>query len=267
MPWGAAGGGFEGLCQGGLEGGAVPVHRAEAVGDGGAHLAIEEVELPFLQASQEGDEGDFGGVGGGMKHGLAKEGGAEGHTIDAADEAILAPGLDGMGKAEFVQAKVSGDQRGGDPGAGAIRAIHGGAGVHDIGEGGVEADFEVLAPDGFGRAPAEVEGPGQEHGARRRTAPRDLRHSRLRPGKDAVGVGDEQADGGQVAAEGKESVGAGLIHRRKAIDGALVAQGEFAAAGFKVDHVLGVRQTLGQDFYNNPGRAAMRIRGRWKKRA
>ena len=79
-------------------------------------LGIEQFKFLFAKEIDQKHEGDFAGIGRGMKHAFAAENFAEGHAIESAHELIILPHFEAMGQANSVEFAIRFDDFFGDPG-------------------------------------------------------------------------------------------------------------------------------------------------------
>src|SRR5262245_14971346 len=92
-----------------------------------------------------------------MEHALRRERTVDVDAVDPRDERLAAPRLDAVRDAERMEARVSGEDRGRDPGTLLTRARRIRARRDHGGERGVDRQAERRAPAGTGQAPADVQ--------------------------------------------------------------------------------------------------------------
>ncbi len=109
-------------------------------------LSVEQGKARATQAIHEPGKRDLRRVAAAREHALAKERGAEGHTVDTADQLPLGPDFERMGMAHLVQVLVEARDLGTDPG---FRPV--GAGIHDSGEVAVHLHLVIHPPYRLGQ--------------------------------------------------------------------------------------------------------------------
>ena len=170
---------------------------------GGLDLAVDEVESPLLQMRDQGDEGRLGGVGDRGEHRFAEEGAAEGNAIDAADEFLLPPDLDGVGEAEVVQDGVGLPHFRRDPGA-VLTGSGPPAGGDHLPEGLVECNPDESLFQELPHAPRDAQFVREQDETGVRRPPEDGFAVAV-PGEDPLPVGGEQPLWREIAADGEKT--------------------------------------------------------------
>lgn len=119
--------------------------RAEPADMGRELLAIDEAEVPGLELLDEPHERHFGCVIDSCKHRLGKERAPNRYAVQSADQAIVLPGLDGMGIAKFVQSCIGVQHAFRDPSPSLwILRARPCALFHDVSKAGIERDGEHI---------------------------------------------------------------------------------------------------------------------------
>src|SRR3972149_5819979 len=72
----------------------------------GHKLHVQQGESPLPHSFDKRDQGDFGGVGYAMEHGLAEEGAADGNAVQSARELIPHPRFHAMPVARLMQSTI-----------------------------------------------------------------------------------------------------------------------------------------------------------------
>jgi hypothetical protein len=157
-------------------------------------------EAAHAQIFEQVGQGDLGGIAGAMEHRFAREEPSHGDAVNPAHELVVEPGLDAVGVAEPMQARVGVEHVGGDPGVLALAAA-----AHYIVECLVDGEAELAGPDGAGQAARDVEAIEFEDGARLGRPPQD-RIAFVVPREDAAAIGAQQRLGPQIAADGNEAL-------------------------------------------------------------
>ena len=122
----------------------------------GHELAIEQQEMAKPEPCHEPCQRDFRRIGAKAEHRFAEKGATEAHPVEAADQlaifALAVPAFDRMRLTGGVQAERRALDVGVDP---CLLAV--GAGVDDLGEGGVAGDGKLVAPDAPGERARRAE--------------------------------------------------------------------------------------------------------------
>src|SRR5690606_2616204 len=113
-------------------------------------------EAASAKAFHQVHQRDLGAVALGREHALAEEGGAETDAVEPADQAPLAPHLDGVAVADVEQVAGEAANAPVDPGLGAAGTRRR-AGLDDGVEGAVEPDLVAAAANGAGEPARDVE--------------------------------------------------------------------------------------------------------------
>jgi len=116
---------------------------AEASEMRGFDLAVDEVEMDFLQAGDESDEGRLGRVRPHGEHRFTEEDASQGDAVKAAHKRTFLPDLGGVGVAEIVEGDVGLLHLMGDPGA-VLRGAGFAAGGDHLSEGLIESDSKKI---------------------------------------------------------------------------------------------------------------------------
>jgi len=127
----------------------------------GHELGVQEHEAGHLQPRNQVHERDLRSVARPAEHALAEEGPPQADAVEPADQFIVPPALDAVSVAEGEQVGVHPLDRPIDPGLGA--PLGGGAGLHHLGEGGVDADLEGIGPHRAGQPARDVESVQGDH--------------------------------------------------------------------------------------------------------
>ena len=172
--------------------GARNLDGAEARGDGGEHLDVEEREIALAQVFDKVVQGDFGGVADAVEHGFAGEKAADSNAVDAADKFVILPAFEAVGVALLVKLGIGFKEFAGNPG-GAATGSGRGAAFHDLGKSAIDRDLENAFADDFGEAVGDVELVEFENGAGIRRPPGN---GSISPGKNAAAIGEEQPRNG-----------------------------------------------------------------------
>lgn len=154
-------------------------------------LTVDKSEVPGLKLLDEPHEGHFGCIIDSGKHRLGKEGASNRHAIQSADEATILPCLDGMGIAEFVQARVGVQHFICDPGSSfGILLARPCTLFHHVPEADIKRDGVHILAKPSPEAAGDMELIGKQHGARIGRPPEN-RLIVVVPGKDALSIGFE----------------------------------------------------------------------------
>ena len=154
-------------------------------------LAIDEAKVPGLKLFDELHERHLGCIIDLGKHRLGKEGAAERHAIQPADQPTVLPCLDRMGVAEFVQACVGVQHVTCDPGSSlGILQARPRALFHDVSETGIERDGEHVRAKASFEAARHMKMVRKQYGAGIRRPPENGLIVVV-PGKDALSIGFE----------------------------------------------------------------------------
>ena len=150
------------------------------------------------------------------EHRLCEKGASERHSVEPTDQLSFLPGFNGMGIAEFVKARIGCEHLRSDPRAAVwILRPWFGAGSHDSAKAPVKRDAEYARTKTPLEAARDMEFLGKEHGPGIGRPPQYGLIAAV-PGKDAVSIGFEQSFRSQVAADGEQAFGRGLLNRWKA---------------------------------------------------
>jgi hypothetical protein len=122
-------------------------------------LGIEQLKLLFAKEFHKENEGDFAGIGYGMKHAFTAENFAEGHPIESAHELIILPHFEAMGQANSVEFAIRFDDFFGDPRiAGSERRTLSDYGLKVAVDAGLEHAFSVESRQVLGHFESIIEG-------------------------------------------------------------------------------------------------------------
>ncbi len=158
------------------------------------------------------DQAGLGSVAGPVKHRFTEKAPAQGDPVKPSHQPPILPDFHRMGITGLVQVNIGRDHLGHQPGA-ALAPIRS-AGVNHGDEITVQAEPEPAAIEDSPQRPGHVQVPWKQHQARIRRPPKN-RLARRVPGKDAVAVGQQKPLHRQIAADGEQSFGERLFHRRK----------------------------------------------------
>ena len=203
----------EGLLQKGAELPAGDETGAEAPEMGGFDLAVDEVEMEFLQAGNECDEGRLGGVRPCREHRFAEEDVAEGDAVKPAHKRSFLPDLDGVDVAEVVEGDVGLLHLLRDPGA-----VLAGAGLptggDHLSEGMIESDPEKSLFQELSHAARDAEFPGEQNEAGIGRPPEERLPLGI-PGEYPLPVGGQKPLRREVSADGQQAAVYGVLNGGK----------------------------------------------------
>ena len=91
-----------------VEGEAGHDHEAELTQMTAHAFAVIELEAPMLQVAAQGHEAHIGGIALAREHALPEKGAAQGNAIQAANQSIAIPDLNGMGMIHAMQRGIQG---------------------------------------------------------------------------------------------------------------------------------------------------------------
>ena len=115
----------------------------------GLHLAIDHLNSPVLQLTDQMGKGNLGRIGAAREHRFAVEHPANGQAIEPAHQFTVHVGFDRVCPTEFKEVQIGGANLGGDPGAGLTGTGCLGAAIDDACEVMVEAYLEGALTQGF----------------------------------------------------------------------------------------------------------------------
>jgi hypothetical protein len=123
----------------------------------GVNLAVDESVAPLFQAFNRKGECRFGRVADAMEHGFTEEYPPDRNPIQAAHQAPALPRLEGMGKTQPMEVRVSPHHLWHDPGS---RRVGPGCrtGLDHLGETRVETEPEFPFPQSLAQAPGHLQG-------------------------------------------------------------------------------------------------------------
>ncbi len=101
-------------------------------------------------------QGNLGGVGGAVKHGLAKKYPIQCHTVQAADQARLLPDLDGMRVSQFMHTQIGYLHISGNPCA-VVVSTWCGAGLNNLLETAIEGYLKAATPECFAQTAGDFQ--------------------------------------------------------------------------------------------------------------
>jgi hypothetical protein len=158
-------------------------------------LRVEQGEVARAQQLDQVDQADLGRVGpadlGPTEHALPKEGAAQVHAVEPADQGSAEPGLHAVREAPAVKLAVGADQALVDPGLLAFRSRLR-AGAHHVLEARIGADLEARGAHDARQAAGDVKPIEREDRARIGAEPLDLTRPAVDHREDPIGIGPEQ---------------------------------------------------------------------------
>jgi len=142
---------------------------AQVVGD---ELHVQQRESGVAKPRHQVRQGNLGGVPGAREHALAEKGTAQSNAVQPANQLTVLPGFDAVRVSHCEQFNDGVFDCRIDPG---FRAVFVGFGAQakDIGEGGVQADLERAAADGFLQPPGNMNIVQWQDAANLRIDPKD----------------------------------------------------------------------------------------------
>lgn len=207
---------------------------------GGVLLAINLADLMVATQTDQGRQGNFGRIRLAVEHRLAKHRLSDRNAIQAARQFTSDPGFDAVGKTRTVQVNISLNHVRHDPGAVCPRAGGVRAGLDDLGERAVHADFAVRIAGKFDQCLFErgmqSETIDLQHHARFGTPPQNGLIGAV-PGKDAIPVCVAERPDRQIGTGTQQTRGwcveapSGMDRRKR------LATGQPGQGGWRVRHL------------------------------